>query len=104
MRTILSAAALSILLSLSFIIMELVNRRVYHEGFPFSVFIVLWVLGLVFSLALLPLLRRWRAGEHPHHPLLDLAWRTGVLLVSAGLWLSVVSDQMRCFLGVPLCD
>jgi hypothetical protein len=92
------------LLSLPFILMELVNRRVYNEGFPFAVFIVLWLLGLVFSLALLPLLRRWRAGERPSHKPLDLAWRLGLLAVSAGLWLSVVSDQMACFLGVLLCD
>jgi hypothetical protein len=99
-----SVLIISFLLILPFIIMELVNRRAYNEGFPFSLFIGFWILALIFSLALATLVHSVRAGEgllaHP----IRLILLVSVMAVSAWLWTGFLADQMPCFMGVPVCD
>lgn len=67
MQTILkplgSSALISLLLILPFIIMELVNRRNFHEDFPFMLFFVLWLNLFAIGLILLPIVRGRRTGN-----------------------------------------
>ena len=90
-------AIFGFVLTLPFMVMELVNRRELHEPYPVTLFIYLWLLGTAFGYAAQPLLR-----ETPLN--LRLALRLGLLLVIAWLWITTVADQMPCFLGVPNCD
>lgn len=59
-KTIGSSALISFLLILPFMIMEVVNTPVFTEGFPFTVFFVLWLNLLAVSLILLPILQAVR--------------------------------------------
>ena len=94
----------STLLVLPFLVLELVNRRVYQEGFPFPLFLFLWILPLAFIVTLMSTLRDYRERESiPISPMTFLL-RGGMLLFLAWLWVSVILDQMPCFLGVPNCD
>ena len=68
MQTILkplgSSALISLLLILPFMIMEVVNRRNFHEDFPFVLFFVLWLNLFAINLILLPIVRGRRKGNH----------------------------------------
>jgi cation transport ATPase len=97
---------ISSLLLLPFMALELINRQAFrtHEAFPIALFVVLWLLPVAFFLILAPTIRNARAsnnsGGHLISPLLSVA----ALLIIAGLWGSIILDQMPCFLGVPYCD
>jgi hypothetical protein len=97
-------AIASTLLVLPFLILELVNRRAYQEGFPFPLFLFLWILPLAFIVTLTSILRDLRERESLAISPMMLLLRSGILLFLAWLWVSVLVDQMPCFLGVPNCD
>jgi hypothetical protein len=59
-----SSALISLLLILPFMIMEVVNRRNFNEGFPFMLFFLLWFSLLTISLILLPIMQAKRIGNH----------------------------------------
>lgn len=61
-KTIGASALISFLLILPLAIMEVVNRRAFDEGFPFMLFLVMWLNLLTISLILLPIVRGRRAG------------------------------------------
>lgn len=96
--------AISLIVLLPFLILELINRRNYHEDFPIQLFGILWLLSLAFILILMPLARNLRAGNRISvHPI-GLLLRVAFLIPLAWLWFGIILDQMECFLGVPLCD
>jgi len=68
MQTILknsgSSALISFLLILPFMIMEIVNRRIFNEDFPFMLFFVLWLNLFAISFILLPIVRGRRMRNH----------------------------------------
>jgi hypothetical protein len=61
MKNILKRIGISALLVfvtvLPFALLELVNRREFHEAFPFSLFLGMWGLQTAFSFALLSVIR-----------------------------------------------
>jgi hypothetical protein len=59
-----SSALFGLLLILPFMIMEVVNRRNFNEGFPFVLFIVMWINLFAISAILLPIVRGQRTGNH----------------------------------------
>lgn len=59
-----SPPLVSLILILPFMIMEVVNRRSFNEGFPFTLFFGLWFNLFAVSLILLPIVRAWRAEDH----------------------------------------
>ena len=95
---------LSLVFVLPFAVMELVNRRVFHESFPFSLFIMLWLLPFIFFLILTPILQRVREGRRPMENPVDLVFGMIVMLFVAVMWVNLLADQMPCFLGVLNCD
>lgn len=62
-KTLGFSALVGFLLILPFMIMEIVNRRAYHEGFPFMLFSGMWLNLFAISLMLLPVVQGWRARE-----------------------------------------
>ena len=108
MKDIRSRLKLPILLSLMcvlpFTVMELVNRRTFHEGFPFSLFIVLWLLPFIFLLILTPIVQKAREGRRLAENPVDLVFGIILLVFIAIMWVNLLADQMPCFLGVPNCD
>jgi len=59
-----SSALISLLLILPFMIMEVVNRRIFNEDFPFTLFFAMWLNAFAFSLILLPIVRGRRTSNH----------------------------------------
>ena len=108
MQTILnnlrSPALISFLLVLPFMILEMVNRRNFNEGFPFPLFIFMWVLPVIFFLTGMPIVLSIRAGNRLFGNPVILLIRVVVLSFIAWMWISVLTDQMPYFLGIPNCD
>jgi hypothetical protein len=102
--TFATPAIVASLVVLPFVIIEAINTRGFSEGFPLALFVVMWLLPAAFTLVLTPILRRLRAGgraaAHPG----ALVPRVLLLILIAWFWLSLVIDQLPCFLGVPNCD
>jgi hypothetical protein len=87
-----------------FIVLQWVNRRAFHEGFPFLLFTFMSLHSLFIVLLLTPALGRLRAERSPRA--LKLGHWVGLLLgiFLAYVYVNVVIDQLPCFLGVPNCD
>jgi len=99
-----SPAIVSLILVFPFMILELVNRRNFHEGFPIPLFVILWLLPLLFFLTVLPVVRSVRVGISIIANPIILLIRVVFLVSIAWAWGSWIIDQMPCFLGVLLCD
>lgn len=89
---------------LPFTVLELVNRGQYHEGFPVTLFVFLWILPIAFILMMKPILRSPRMGIGLDLKSISLLLQITLLTLFAWLWISLIVDQMPCFLGVPNCD
>ncbi len=87
-----------------FIVLQWVNRRTFHEDFPFVLFTLMSVHSLFIAFLLTPALRRLRA-ERSFRALKLCHW-AGLLVggVLGYVYADVVIDQFPCFLGVPNCD
>ena len=97
-------AIISSLLVLPFMILEWVNRRSFHEGFPIPLFGLLWLLPVGFILIQMPIVRNVWAGNRIMVNPISLLLRVAFLIAIAWLWVGLVLDQMPCFLGVSICD
>jgi hypothetical protein len=104
----LSSFAMSVLISSTlvapFIVLQWVNHRAFHEGFPFVLFTFMSLHSLLIVLLLTPAMRRLRSEGNLRA--LTLGHWAGLVL-SAFLifaYANVVRDQLPCFLGVPNCD
>jgi hypothetical protein len=98
-----TAAMVSLIVVLPFMVLELVNRRNFEE-FAFPLFGLLWLLGLSFILILLAFARKLRVQPRAEgNPLRFLPAAVCMILI-AWLWVTLVADQLPCFLGVPNCD
>jgi hypothetical protein len=96
-------AIMSFLLVLPFLFLELGNRRNLFESFPIALFGVLWLLSMVFFILLMPIVRTIQTGNGLQvNPVLLV--RVVVLILLAVVWVSMVNDQIPCFLGIPNCD
>lgn len=98
------AALVGLLLVLPLIILELVNRRNFNEGFPVPLFGFLWLLPAAFVVVLVPLVRAARAGNSITANPISLLFRLTTLALIAVFWGGLLIDQLPCFLGVPNCD
>lgn len=98
------AAVVSTVLVLPFVILEVVNRSGFNEGFPVVLFGLLWLLPMMFIVILTPLVQNVRSGNGVVPNRIELSIRVVLLVLIALAWASWVIDQMPCFLGVPNCD
>ena len=97
-------ALIGLLLILPLMILEYINRRPFHEGYPTSLFVMLWILGTAVAFALLHIWRDLRARKNLLQRPIISALRIAALIACAWIWIAIVLDQMPCFLGVPVCD
>ena len=102
--TLRSPAIISSILVLPFMILELINRRSFHEGFPFPLFGILWLLPMAFILILMPIVQHVQAGNRIMADPISLSLRVAFLILIAWLWSGIILDQLPCFLGVLNCD
>ena len=96
-------ALISLMVLLPFMILEFVNRRAFHEAFPLALFGLMWLLGIVFVLILVPLVRSLRAREGGKLDLGTVLIRVAMLGLITWLWVNILLNQLPCFLGAPFC-
>jgi len=99
-----SPAIISFVLVIPFIALELINRRNFNQDFPFPLFGFMWVLPILFIITMMPIVRNIRAGNSIIANPIILLLRVVFLAFIAWMWVSLLIDQMPCFLGVPNCD
>ena len=92
------------MLVLPFMILEWLNRREFHEGYPLALFGILWLLSFIFIAVFLPLVIVLRTGASLLANPVMLPLRVGQLTLITVLWVGTVIDQLPSFLGVPFCD
>jgi hypothetical protein len=97
-------AMISSLIVLPFMILEVVNRRNFNEGFPIPLFVFMWLLPMLFFLTGMPIVRNVRAGNSILANPVLLLLRVVFLAFIVWMWFGILIDQMPCFLGVPNCD
>lgn len=97
-------AVITSIIVLPFMLLELINRRDFHEDFPFPLFGILWLLQVIFILVLMPIVHKVRAGQSIMVNPVNLLLRASFLILITSLWIGIILDQMLCFLGVPNCD
>jgi hypothetical protein len=95
---------ISFLLILPLMIMEVINRRNFNEGFPVVLFVILWLLPALFILTATPIVRNVRAGRPIMARPVILLLKVAFLAFIVWMWFGIMIDQMPCFLGVPNCD
>lgn len=95
---------LSSLLVLLLAALELVNRRSFKEGFPFTLFGILWLLPVTFFAILLPTINDLRTEKAIFGKPVQLVLKVAFMILIALLWCIMLFDQLPCFLGVPNCD
>lgn len=103
-RNLATAAAISAVVVIPFAILEWMNTQGFQNGVPIALFGFLWLLTIAFIVILVPMLRTASAGKGIAANPAFFAPRIVMLLLIAWMWISVVVDQMPCFLGVPNCD
>lgn len=99
-----SPALISSILVLPFMILEVLNRRQFNEGFPIILFVLMWLLPMGFILILIHIVRKVRAGTSLMATPVPLLLSITFLILIAVVWTGALIDQMSCFLGVPNCD
>lgn len=102
--TLRSPVIISLILVLPFISLELTNRRNFHEDFPISLFVILWLLPMAATLILMPIVRNMQAKNRVKTDPIGLLLRVAFLIPIVWLWVGIILDQMPCFLGVQYCD
>ena len=103
-RHLRTPAIISLVLVLPFMILELINTRGFHSGFPIVLFVVMWLLPVSAILLSMPIVRNPLAGTGSLASRLGLLSRVVLAILIAWLWIDLIRDQMPCFLGVPNCD
>lgn len=99
-----SPALISLILVVPFMIMEVVNRRNFNEGFPIPLFVIMWLLPILFIIIFMPIVRNARSGNSIIASPARLLIRVIILVFIAWMWTGLLIDQMPCFLGIPNCD
>ena len=100
-----SAAVIGAILVAPLLFLELRNNRPNSRASDNAVlFGVLWLLPTAFVMMAMPIIRVFRSGQTTPQRPAALALRIALLVVVAVMWLSIVSDQLPCFMGKPNCD
>ena len=95
-------------LALPFLALELtLNRSGFSPKYALDtavLFGALWLLPAAFALIGLPLAHSARAGENVLATPARLLIKVALLVLIAALWISLLANQLPCFLGIPNCD
>ena len=93
-----------LILVLPFIALELINRRIFQEGFPITLFGILWLLPTAFFSTLLPIIREARAGNNIFENPIAFFLKAAFLAILANLWGAIILDQLldRFFHGTAM--
>jgi hypothetical protein len=104
LKSFVTSLLISATLVAPFIFLQWVNRRAFHEDFPFVLFTFMSLHSLFIVLLATPALRRLRSEGNVRA--LKFGHWAGLALSAFLIFVyaDVVIDQLPCFLGVPNCD
>lgn len=96
------AAVVSLILVLPFAILELLYNTLTRQNLPglIVLFLILWLLPTTAIVILTSFARSVRAG----HSVISLLLKVVLSVCIAVIWVSIVVDQIPCFIGIPNCD
>ena len=98
------ASLIGFLVVLPLIVLELINGQNLDLGFPTALFVMLWLLPVLFTITLLPIIRTIQNRENIlAHPI-PLLLRITFITITSLMWINIIIDQLPCFMGVPNCD
>lgn len=107
MNTILANVKMPALISSAvvfpFFLIAIMNRKNMPEAFPYFLFGTLWTVMLIFVLIMRSIINSYNSGAL-HISTVSLVARTAFLIILGSFWISIVIDQMPCFLGGTNCD
>ena len=100
------AALAGVLLVLPFAVLEARTSTITEQNASglIVLFGLLWLLAAVFVVVLTAIVRHAWFGRDTPTRLVSVGVRVAVLAVIAAVWVSIVVDQMPCFLGIANCD
>jgi len=96
-------AFISLATVLPFILMEIINRKFFPESFPYFLFGMLWLLMLIIIFIFKSLVKNLHSSVL-NFTKLNLMTRFASLILLGYCWISLIIDQMPCFLGGTNCD
>jgi len=99
-----TAVIASSALVLPFLILESVNSPGFPRDFPVVLFGAMWLMMMSFAFIALSFRVRLKSGSRTTADLVALLWRIAALILIAWMLVTLIADQMPCFLGVPNCD
>lgn len=101
-----SAALISLILVLPFVILESLNNTITKQNAPglIVLFGLLWLLPIAFIVTIVPVVRTVRAEQSVMANPINLLFRAAFLALVAIIWTGILIDQLPCFMGVPNCD
>lgn len=100
LKTLGSSMLVSFLLTLPFMIMEIVNRRNYNEEFPLALFIGIWFILFAINIILLPVILGRSAGHVPAQGNTLLTNPKLSATISLGIILPLLTVSLLNSLGV----
>lgn len=86
------------------IVLELLNRDKFNQGFPYPLFIFIWLLQTVFLYVMIPMGKGIISQKNFFKNPTELLLRILILVVSGYAWGRLIHDQWVCFIGIPNCD
>ena len=104
LQSFVNSLLISATLVAPFIVLQWVNRRAFHEDFPFVLFTFMSLHSLFIVVLLTPALRRLRAERTLSALKLGHGVESALSAFLIFVFVDVVIDQLPCFLGVPNCD
>lgn len=97
-------ALIGLLFMIPFMVMEVVNTQNINAIFNIPLYGIMWLLPTIFILILLSMVQTVLVGNSLMANPISLFMRVVFLLFIAWFWISLLIDQMPCFLGIPNCD
>ncbi|HXF85832.1 MAG TPA: hypothetical protein VNK49_10645 [Anaerolineales bacterium] len=104
LASVTSSAFFGFLLMLPFMTLEVISTKNFNAIFNLPLFGILWFLPTLFLIILKPILQAVHIGNRFITKRGILFLHIAFLILIAWIWISILVDQMPCFLGVPNCD
>ena len=99
-----TAPIFGFILLIPFILLELVNRWKFKEGFPFALFTFTWLIQTIFILIIMPIVKNVTSGKSAIENSVEFLIGVIGLVIIAYIWGGLIIDQGPCLVGVPNCD
>ena len=101
-----TAAIASSIIVLPFLLLEIMFNKITARVVPDLAVLLglLWLMAVTFIVLMMPIAQNLWTGKRVLANPVTLLLRVASSAVLVMVWVSIVVDQLPCFLGVPNCD